>query len=45
MERNFKIVENRNGELKLHEKTVLSDSDIPTDEITKISSVTIVLSH
>ena len=31
------------GELKLHEKIVLSDSDIPTDEIIKISSVTIVI--
>ena len=39
----FKIVDNRNGELKLHEKIVLSDSDIPTDEIIKISSVTIVI--
>ena len=26
----FKIVDNGNGELKLHEKIVLSDSDIPT---------------
>ena len=39
----FKIVDNRNGELKLHEKIVLSDSDIPTEEIIKISSVTIVI--
>ena len=39
----FKIVDNRNGELKLHEKIVLSDSDIPTDETIKISSVTIVI--
>ena len=38
----FKIVDNGNGELKLHEKIVLSDSDIPTDEIIKIPSVTIV---
>ena len=37
------IVHNGNGELKLHEKIVLSDSDIPTDEIIKISSVTIVI--
>ena len=36
----FKIVDNGNGELKLHEKIVLSGSDIPTDEI---SSVTIVI--
>ena len=39
----FKIVDNGNGELKLHEKIVLSDSDIPTDEIIKIPSVTIVI--
>ena len=32
----FKIIDNGNGELKLHEKIVLSDSDIPTDESTKI---------
>ena len=32
----FKIVDNGNGELNLHEKIVLSDSDIPTDEIIKI---------
>ena len=40
----FKIVDNGNGELKLHEKIVLSDSDISTDEIIKISSITIVVS-
>ena len=39
----FKIIDNGNGELKLHEKIVLSDSDIPTDEIIKISSVAIVI--
>ena len=39
----YKIVDNENGELKLHEKIVLSDSDIPTDEIIKISSVTIAI--
>ena len=39
----FKIVDNGNGELKLHEKIVLSDSDITTDEIIKIPSVTIVI--
>ena len=37
----FKIVDNENGELNLHEKIVLSD--IYTDEIIKISSVTIVI--
>ena len=42
----FKIVlpkELGNEELKIHEKIVLSDSDIPTDKITKIPSVTIVI--
>ena len=39
----FKIVDNGNGELKLHEKIVLSNSDIPTDKIIKIPSVTIVI--
>ena len=39
----FKIRENENGELNFHEKIVLSDSDIYTDEIIKISSVTIVI--
>ena len=39
----FNIVDNGNGELKLHEKIVLSDSDIPTDEIIKATSVTIVI--
>ena len=39
----FKTVDNENGELKLHEEIVLSDSDIPTDEIIKIPSVTIAI--
>ena len=39
----FKIVDNGNGELNLHEKIVLSDTDIPTDKIIKIPSVTIVI--
>ena len=39
----FKIVDNENGELNLHEKIVLSDIDVYTDEIIKISSVTIVI--
>ena len=42
MEEIFKIVDKGNGELKLHEK-IISDSDIPTDEIIKIPSVTIVI--
>ena len=39
----FKVVDNENGELNLHEKHVLSDSDILTDKIIKITSVTIVI--
>ena len=39
----FKIVDNGNEELKLHEKIVSSNSDIPNDEIIKIPSVTIVI--
>ena len=39
----FKTVHNGNGELKIHEKIVSSDSDIPTDKIIKISSVAIVI--
>ena len=39
----FKVIDNGNGELKLHEKIVLSDIDILTDKIIKIPSVTIVI--
>ena len=39
----FRIVDNGNEELNLHEKIVLSDSDIPTVEIIKIPSITIVI--
>ena len=39
----FKIVDKENGELNLHEKIVLSNSDIPTDKIIKILSVTVVI--
>ena len=39
----FKIVNNENGELKIHEKIGLSDSDITTDKIIKIPSMTIVI--
>ena len=39
----FEIVNNGHGKLKIHEKIVSSDSDIPTDKIIKISSVTIVI--
>ena len=39
----FKIVDNGSRELNLHEKIVLSDSYMPTDEIIKILSVTVVI--
>ena len=39
----FKIIDNGNGELKLHEKIILSESDILTDKIIKIPSITIVI--
>ena len=39
----FKIVNNGNGELKIHKKIVSSESDIFTNKIIKISSVTIVV--
>ena len=39
----FIIVDNGSRELNLHEKIVLSDSYMPTDEIIKILSVTIVI--
>ena len=37
----FKIVNDENGELKIHEKIGLFDSDIITDKIIKIPSITI----
>ena len=42
----FKTVRSKelgNEELKIHEKVLLFDSDIPTDKIIKIPSVTIVI--
>ena len=42
----FKIVRSKelgNEELKIHEKFVLFDRDIPTDKIIKIPSITIVI--
>ena len=39
----FKVVDNKNGELNLHEKIVSPDIDIYTDKLIKISSVTIVI--
>ena len=39
----FKIVNNGNGELNLREKIVLSNSDMLTDELIKIPTITIVI--
>ena len=39
----FKIVNDENGELKIHEKIGLFDSDMVTDKIIKILSITIVI--
>ena len=39
----FKIVNDENGELKIHKKIGLFDSDMITDKIIKILSITIVM--
>ena len=39
----FKIVNDENGQLKIHEKIGLFDSDIITNKIIKIPSITIVI--
>ena len=39
----FKLVNNGNGELKLHEKIRLFDVNLPIEKIFKISSITIVI--
>ena len=39
----FKIVDNENGELKIHEKIRLFDNDMITEKIIKVSSITIVI--
>ena len=39
----FKLVNNENGELKLHEKIRLFDIDLPIEKIFKIPSITIVI--
>ena len=39
----FNGIYNGNGELKIHEKIVSSDSDIPTEKIIKMSSVPIAI--
>ena len=39
----FKIINDKNGELKMHEKIRLFDSDLPIEKIIKIPSITIVI--
>ena len=39
----FKLVNNENGELKLHENIRLFDIDLPIEKIFKIPSITIVI--
>ena len=39
----FKIVDNENGELNIHEKIGLFDNDMITEKIIKISSITIAI--
>ena len=39
----FELVNNKNGELKLHEKIRLFDIDLPIEKIFKIPSITIVI--
>ena len=39
----FEIVNDENGELKLHEKIRLFDSDLPIEKIFKIPSITIAI--
>ena len=39
----FKTINNENGELKMHEKIRLFDSNLPIEKIIKIPSITIVI--
>ena len=39
----FKIINRENGELKLHEKIKITDSDLPIEHVFKIPSITIVI--
>ena len=43
MERNFKIINRENGELKLHEKIRLFYNDLPVEQVLKIPSITIAI--
>ena len=39
----FKIINDGNGELKMHEKIRLFDSDLPIEKIIKVPSITVVI--
>ena len=39
----FKIINGEHGELKLHEKNILFDNDLPIEYVFKIPSITIVI--
>ena len=39
----FKIINDKNGELKMHEKIRLFDSNLPIEKIIKIPSITIII--
>ena len=39
----FKIINRRQGELKLHEKIRLYNSDLPIEQVFKIHSITVVI--
>ena len=39
----FKIINDKNGELKIHEKIWIFDSDLPIEKMIKIPSITIVI--
>ena len=41
--KNFKIINDGNGELKMHEKIRLFDSELPIEKIFKIPSITIFI--
>ena len=39
----LKIINRENGELKLHEKIILFDNDLPIEHVFKIPSITVVI--
>ena len=43
MERNSKIINGGNGELKLHKKIKITDNDLPIEHVFKVPTITIVI--